>query len=94
MYSCHKDSASPKGPDPIKVDLSSKTNCSLTGYVIDESGDAIPFAFVAVCGNQVLSDDFGYFSFSSVSLPASVGMIKWMSNGYFTTYRSFIPQKD
>jgi len=94
MYSCHKDSASPKGPDPIKVDLSSKTNCSLTGYVIDESGDAIPFASVAAGGKQVMTDEFGYFSFTSVSLPESAGMIKVMSNGYFTTYRSFIPQKD
>jgi hypothetical protein len=94
MYSCHKDSTSPKGPDPIKVDLSSKTNCSLTGYVIDESGDAIPFASVAASGKQVMTDEFGYFSFTSVSLPASAGMIKVMSNGYFTTYRSFIPQKD
>ena len=94
MYSCHKDSGSPAGPAPIKVDLSSKTTCSVTGYVIDESGDGIPFAAIIAGDKKATTDEFGYFSITNVSLPETAGLIKVSSNAYFSGYRSFIPQKD
>ncbi|MBN9382997.1 MAG: hypothetical protein J0H74_19730 [Chitinophagaceae bacterium] len=94
ICSCRKDSQEKHaGPDPVKVDLTSKVSCSVSGYVSDENGDPIIFAQVFSGDKQTVTDKYGFFSIENVSLPATAGLIKVVSNRYFIGYRTFSPQK-
>lgn len=95
MYSCKKDSQEKHpGPDPVKVDLTSKISCSISGYVSNEDGDPVKFAQVFSGDKQTTTDKYGFFSIVNVSLPETAGLIKVVSSGYFMGYRTFSPQKD
>jgi len=92
IYSCHKDGAAGAGPEGIKPDLTVKTTCSISGYVTDESGSPVFSAEIFAGDRRTTTDEFGYFTFSNVSLPQVAGLIKATSSGFFNGYKTFIPQ--
>lgn len=61
---------------------------------MDESGDPMKFASVLAGDKQTTTDQYGYFTFPAVALPGAAGLVKVTSNGYFTGYKTFLPQKD
>ncbi len=96
IYSCHKDSQNQHtatGPEPVKPDLAIKVSSSVSGYVMNESGNPVVFASVLAGGQQVTTDKYGYFSIPGTSLSQIAGFVKVSSTGYFNGYRTFLPQE-
>lgn len=92
---CRKnDQPAVKDPNPITPDLTSKISTSISGYVMNESGKPLAMATVSVGSSQVLTDEYGYFSFSSTEVPAAAGTVKVYCKGYFMGYKTFVPQKN
>ena len=90
--SCRKNAATEQFiPDnnPITPDFTIKVTASVSGYVINESNQPIVFAQVIAGNSQTLTDEYGYFSISNASLAQAAGLVKVVSSGYFTGYRTF-----
>ena len=95
VASCKKnDSISVKDPEPIIPDFTTKITTSVSGYVSDESGKPLPMVTVTIGNSNRLTDEYGYFSFTGTEVPVTAGLIKVVSKGYFTGYKTFEPQKD
>lgn len=95
--SCRKDRAHERYTEnnlPQKPDLSVKVTTSVAGFVMDENDNPVGRVQVVAGTKEVLTDEFGYFSISDVSLPKTAGFVKVEKTGYFTGYRTFLPQED
>jgi hypothetical protein len=79
-------------PDPITPDLTVKVSTSVSGFVVNEAGEAAINATVAVGDRQDITDQYGYFKLSGVSVPEFAGQVKITKAGYFESYRTFTPQ--
>jgi hypothetical protein len=90
--SCRKNAATEQFiPDnnPITPDLTIKVTASVSGYVVDETDKPVVYAQVIAGTGQTSTDEYGYFSISNVSLAEAAGLVKVVSSGYFTGYRTF-----
>jgi hypothetical protein len=94
LYACSDDASENPGPDEPDVvtpDLSVKVTSSVSGYVVDEAGEPVPFAEVKAGSKQTLTDEYGYFKISNVSLPEIAGHVAVSQAGYFDGYKTFQP---
>lgn len=77
-------------PDNARPDLTQKVSASVTGYVLNESGEPVPFAEVTAGDKRSTTDSYGFFSISNTSLVKSIGVVKVTRNGYYDGFQSFI----
>jgi hypothetical protein len=92
FLSCRKNTASEQFiPDnhPITPDLTVKITASVAGFVTNEDDKPIPFAQVIAGSNETQTDEYGYFKIANTSLSEAAGLVKVVSNGYFTSYSTF-----
>jgi hypothetical protein len=71
-----------------KYDNSIKINATLSGIILDESGNAIKGAAVSIGSNYTISDAQGYFNFNNVSMPQHNTTVRVTKQGYFNGYKS------
>jgi hypothetical protein len=94
LYACSDDAsenAGPTEPDLVTPDLSVKVISSVSGYVVNEAGEPVPFAEVKAGSKQSLTDEYGYFKISNISLPEIAGYVAVSQSGYFDGYKTFQP---
>lgn len=75
--------------DPVKPNLLIKANTTVAGFINDENNKPVAGAQVVAGSKQTITDEYGYFKITNVSLGKVAGFIKIVKNGYFTTYRAF-----
>lgn len=91
-FSCRKNTANEQYiPDnnSITPDLTVKVTASVAGFVVNEDNKPIVYAQVIAGASQTSTDEYGYFRISNTSLSEAAGLVKVVSNGYFTGYRTF-----
>ncbi len=64
-------------------------NGSITGFVADEAGEPIANADVKVGSLTAVTDDFGHFFFTDITLDAKGTIVSVKKAGYFTGSRRF-----
>ena len=97
FYSCRKnysDEQYIENNPPIKPDLSVKINATVTGFIIDESGNPVSGARVAAGTKETLSDEYGYFAIPNTSVAKTAGFVKVSKTGFFTGYKTFTTKED
>lgn len=97
FHSCRKNAATEQFiPDnhSITPDFSIKLTASVSGYVLNESNKPVVFAQVIAGSSQTQTDEYGYFSIRNVALSEAAGLVKVVSSGYFTGYRTFTANAD
>ena len=68
-------------PDPITPDLTVKISTSVSGFAVNEAGEPVSNATVAVGDKQAITDEYGYFRLSDVSVPEFAGQVKIIKAG-------------
>jgi hypothetical protein len=97
LQSCRKDYAHEnytEEENPVIPDLSVKIQASVAGFITNEKGEAVFNAEVVAGNKTAMTDEFGYFHITDVSLPEIAGFIKVKKNSYFTGYKTFLAEQD
>ncbi len=95
LSACKKNSVEEQYTETIHQvvpDLSTQINASVDGFITDENGVGIEAAEVKAGSLSALTDQYGYFKITNVSLAKDAGFIKVSKAGYFTGFRTFLPQ--
>jgi hypothetical protein len=96
LQSCRKDYAHEnytEEKDPVIPDLTVKSQVSIAGFVTNENGGPVSNAEVAAGNKTAITDKFGYFQITDVSLPEIAGFIKVKKSSYFTGYKTFLAEQ-
>jgi hypothetical protein len=94
LLACQKD-INPGGGGGVDnpVDLGSRVNASVSGFVTDENEQPVINAMVRFGTLTVPTDDYGYFQISNVSVPKNAAMVTVNQGGYFPGIRTFIAKE-
>lgn len=96
-YSCQKElngfiDGLPNGSAPTHtVNLTTRINSSVSGFVTDENNVALNGAIVRFGSTSTTTDKYGYFKFSNVSVIRDAAVVTVEKSGYFhgiKTYRA------
>jgi hypothetical protein len=94
FLACQKDFNPGGGADnDTPVDLSSRVNASVSGFVTDENDQPVLNAMVRFGTQTVPTDDYGYFEISNMSVPKNAAMVSVSHGGYFPGIRTFIAKE-
>ncbi len=88
------DSPGIKSPDPITPDLGVKVKASVSGFVSDEQNNPLPFVVINAGDQTASTDEYGYFEVEDASLPEVAGLVVATKQGYFSSYKTFLPKGD
>ncbi len=86
------DSPGIKEPDPITPDLGVKVKASVSGFVSDEQNNPLPFVVINAGDQTASTDEYGYFEIEDASLPEVAGLVVATKQGYFSSYKTFLPK--
>ncbi|MFT3912356.1 MAG: carboxypeptidase-like regulatory domain-containing protein [Ferruginibacter sp.] len=95
LHSCKKDGSDKKATEttnPPLPDLTTQTNASVSGFITDENGDALAGAVVKGGTITATTDARGYFKIANAGFAKTAGFVQVTKAGYFTGYRTFLPQ--
>lgn len=94
--SCKKDSAEEKQTETTNPatppDLTTQTNATVAGFISDENGTAVSGAAITAGTSTATTDARGYFKIINATLIKTAGLVKVVKTGYFTGYKTFLPQ--
>ncbi|MGH2553115.1 MAG: carboxypeptidase-like regulatory domain-containing protein, partial [Chitinophagaceae bacterium] len=88
---CQKEITAPgNGTNPgAGVNDNIMVTGGVSGIVVDENDYPVTGATVSSGAFTTITDRYGSFRFSNISLSKANGTVKVVRNGYFTSYRSF-----
>lgn len=88
---CQKEvSGDLNNPIDTPVDLGSKVNTSVSGFVTDENEAPVQGATVKVGLQTLTTDEYGYFEVSNVEVTKNAATVTVNNSGYFPGIRTFI----
>lgn len=91
FIACQKEVSGDLGnPIDTPVDLGSKVNTSVSGFVTDENDAPVQGAAVKVGLQTLMTDQYGYFTVNNVDLTKNAATVTVNNNGYFPGIRTFI----
>jgi len=97
FVACQKELSASGGsidqPSNGTVDLSTKINTSVDGFVTDENGIAVESALLQAGAATTSTDKFGYFKFTNVLLVKNAAMVTVTKPGYFNGIKTFIAKE-
>ena len=74
-------------------DLTTKVNASVSGFVTDENNQAVSGATVKFGNATIMTDEYGYFSFSLNNVIKNAAMVSVTYPGYFKGIKTFIAEE-
>ncbi|MFT3682775.1 MAG: hypothetical protein QM791_21130 [Ferruginibacter sp.] len=80
--------------NPVIPDFTTKINAGVNGFVTDENGNAAAGVVIKAGDFSAATDMYGYFKISNGAFAKSAGFIEISKAGYFTSYKTFLPQQD
>lgn len=92
FFSCKKSDHNGIYPGEI-VDLGSKVNSSVSGFVTDENNIPVSGATVRFGSRIKATDRYGFFEFSNIEVPKNAAMVSVERRGYFPGIRTFIAKQ-
>jgi hypothetical protein len=96
LNSCRKDYAREQYKEDIpfiKPDLTVKIPVDVSGFITDENNNPVFNTAVEVGSKTAVTDEFGYFRITTASVPKVAGFVVVKRTGYFTAYKTFLPQE-
>ncbi|MEO6670105.1 MAG: hypothetical protein ABIN36_11555 [Ferruginibacter sp.] len=95
FISCQKDIDNVNtNPNPDPVDLDSKVNSSVSGYVTDENNVAVMNASVNVGSMSTMTDEYGYFEVKNVQVVKTAAVVTITKAGYFKGIKTYAAKAD
>jgi hypothetical protein len=97
FWGCKKDYSNENfngNPIEIKPDFSPTTISSVAGFITNSNGSAIEGALVTAGSKSTMTDAFGYFNLTEVTMPELAGFIKVTKTGFFDGFRTFFTENN
>jgi hypothetical protein len=74
---------------PTPIPVATSVNGSVSGIVVDENNDPVPYAQVIVSGTVFTTDSKGFFNTTKITLDKYISTVTVNKPGYFKAIRSF-----
>jgi uncharacterized protein (TIGR02145 family) len=88
--SCKKNPAADNTTQPpTPIPAATSVNGSVSGIVVDENNDPVPYAQVTVSGTAYTTDSKGFFNTTNLTLDKYISTATVNKPGYFKAIRSF-----
>lgn len=93
LASCQKELNSDALILGNNTDLTSRVNAAVSGFVTDENNQAVSGATVKFGNATIMTDEYGYFSFSLNNVIKNAAMVSVTYPGYFKGIKTFIAEE-
>lgn len=94
FFSCQKSLDFENVNNAIPVDLSTKINSAVSGFVTDENNASVPGAMVQFGSSTITTDKYGYFEAKNVQVTKNAAFVTVTKSGYFKSTKTFIASEE